>query len=180
MTGGTRKVPPFFCPHVPVFPRLPYAQYAMIRLHWENRGWLAGKAMTETIVLSRVLGIFLVIVGAAVLLRRHYFIPVFGAIVQERLVRAVVALIELLAGLFLVVVHNDWSSLQAGIITLFGWMAIVESSAYLLLPDSAVRKFIRFISTPAWYAAGGALAIVLGAWLALHGFGFIATPGGMQ
>lgn len=126
----------------------------------------------QTVLLSKVLGVFLVIVGAAMILRRQYFPPIFAAIVEQRLLRAFIAMIELLAGLFLVVMHRGWSSLPAGIITLMGWMAIAESSAYLLLPDAVVARFIRSFSTPAWYFWGGVLALAIGLYLAAYGFGF--------
>ena len=59
--------------------------------------------MPPTILLSRVLGLFLVIAGSTIFLRRQYFIPVFAGLVRERLTRTWVALAELLAALFLVV-----------------------------------------------------------------------------
>src|SRR5690242_3019597 len=96
--------------------------------------------MTSTILLSQVFGLYFIIVGAAIVIRRRYFLPVFGAFIEERLTRAIVALIELLAGLFLVVMHNDWSSMPAVIISLLGWITTVEGSAYLLLSDEFVEK----------------------------------------
>lgn len=78
--------------------------------------------MELTLYLSKVLGIGLTITGAAIMLRRRYFVPVFGAFVKERLTRATVSLIELFAGLFLVIGHNVWSPLPAAVISLLGWM----------------------------------------------------------
>lgn len=129
--------------------------------------------MSLTILLSRVLGIFLVIVGAAILIRRHYFIPVFATFAEERLTRVIVCLIELLAGLFLIVVHNEWSSVPAGIISAIGWIALVESTAYLLLPDPLVEQFIRAFNKPLWYVVGGLFAVVVGVYLAAFGFGSV-------
>lgn len=124
----------------------------------------------QTLLLSKVIGLFLVIVGVAILFRRHYLASVFVTIADERLTRGVLALIELLAGLFLVVMHNEWSSLPAGIISFIGWMAVAESVSYLLLPDRVINPFIRAINTPGWYFFGGMLAIALGLYLAAHGF----------
>src|SRR5688500_16061919 len=87
--------------------------------------------MALTIFLAKVIGIVLVVTGAAILVRRHYFLPVFGAYVEERLVRTTMSMIELLAGVFLVVGHNVWSPLPAAIITVLGWMAVFEATVYL-------------------------------------------------
>lgn len=126
--------------------------------------------MTLTILLAKVIGIVLVMTGAAILFRRNYFLPVFAAYVEQRLVRTTMSMIELLAGVFLVVGHNRWSPLPAAIITMLGWMAVLESTIYLFLSDRLVAKFIAAFNTPAWYVVGGLLAIVVGVYLA--GFGF--------
>jgi hypothetical protein len=129
--------------------------------------------MALTILLAKVLGLFLIIVGAAIMLRRRYFLPVFGAYPEQRLIRAVVSLAQLLAGLFLVTMHNVWSPLPAAIITIIGWMAMIEAGIYLLLPDDMVTRFIRTFNTEGWYVTGGVLAIAVGAYLAAFGFGWV-------
>ncbi|MDQ8730876.1 hypothetical protein [Bradyrhizobium sp. LHD-71] len=110
--------------------------------------------------------------GAAIMIRRRYFVPVFGAFVEERLTRVVMSTIELLAGLFLVVAHNVWSSPPAAIISLLGWLAVIEATAYLILPDDLVEKVIGTFNTPAWYLGGGLFAIMIGVYLAGSGFGW--------
>jgi hypothetical protein len=126
--------------------------------------------MTLTILLAKVIGIVLVVTGAAILFRRDYFLPVFAAYVEQRLLRTTMSMIELLTGVLLVVAHNHWSPLPAAIITLLGWMAIFESTIYLFLSDRLVAKFIATFNTQAWYVVGGLLAILVGIYLA--GFGF--------
>lgn len=128
--------------------------------------------MLETMFLSKVLGVFLVVLGATIIFRRQYFLPVFAAYVRERLIRAVTSFFELLVGLFLAM-RNEWSPLPAAVITLVGWMIIAESLAYLLLPDEQVEKIIRTFNTPLWYAIGGMLAILAGVYLSACGFGLI-------
>lgn len=129
--------------------------------------------MDVTVLLAKVLGLFLTIVGAAIMLRRHYFLPVFGSYPEQRLTRAVASLAQLLAGLFLVVMHNRWSPLPAAVITTIGWMALIEALIYLLLPDERVARFIGTFSKPSWYVFGGGLAVVTGAYLAAFGFGWL-------
>jgi hypothetical protein len=129
--------------------------------------------MELTVFLSKVFGIGLIIMGAAIMIRRRYFIPVFGAFVEERLIRVVVSLAELIAGLFLVIGHNVWSPLPAAIISFLGWMAVIEATAYLLLPDDMLEKFIGTFNVPAWYLVGGLFTILIGIYLASFGFGWL-------
>lgn len=129
--------------------------------------------METTILLSQVLGLFLIIVGASVMFRKRYFVPVIGEFVEERLTRMLMGILELLAGLFLVVAHTDWSSLPAGIITVIGYVLVIEGAGYLLLSDRAVAWIIKSFNVRAWYVSGGLLAILLGAYLSAFGFGLL-------
>lgn len=131
--------------------------------------------MLQTMLLSKVLGVFLIAVGAVILFRRHYFLPVFAAFARERLIRTVISFVELLGGLFLAL-NNDWSSVPAALITLVGWMAVAESVVYLTLPDELVETFIRAFNTSFWYVVGGLLSIAAGGCLAAYGFGLVG-PG---
>jgi hypothetical protein len=128
------------------------------------------RPMPVTILLAKVIGIVLVMTGAAIVIRRNYFLPVFGAYVEQRLVRTTMSMIELLAGVFLVVGHNIWSPLPAAVITIFGWLAVLEATIYLFLPDRLVARFIGTFNTAGCYIAGGLLAIVVGLYLAGYGF----------
>jgi hypothetical protein len=127
--------------------------------------------MELTIYLAKVFGIALIIMGAAIMARRRYFVPVFGAFAEERLLRTVTAFIELIGALFLIIGHNVWSPLPAAIITLFGWIALIESVCYMLLPDETVDGLIKSVNKPAWYIGGGVISILIGIYLAGFGFG---------
>ena len=128
--------------------------------------------MATTVYLSKVFGISLVIIGALIMLRRRYFVLVFAAFVREPLVRAITAFIELLAGTFLVVGHNVWSPLPAAIISLFGWIAVIEATAYLVLPDDTLERVVSAFNTATVYLLGGLLAIAVGLYLMGFGFGW--------
>lgn len=84
-----------------------------------------------------------------------------------------ISAIELLVALFLVMMHNEWSSIPAVIITLFGWMALMESIVYLALPNRVVEPLIADFNIPMLYVFGGVVALVLGVHLSTFGFGFI-------
>lgn len=127
--------------------------------------------MDATLLLARVLGIFLVIAASAVLIRHRWFMEVFADLPRDGLARMIWSLLELLGGLFLLVAHNDWSSLPAAIITLAGWLTAIEGALLLLLPDPAAKRYIALFSKPAWYIGGAVLGLLAGACLAAFGFG---------
>lgn len=127
--------------------------------------------MIQTVYLARVLGLSLIILGAVFMIRRHYYLPVYASIVTERMTRLVFATAAVIAGLFLVIAHNIWLTVPAAIISLMGWMVLLEGLAYLILPDEVLAKLIAAFNRPAAYLAGGLLAILIGLYLAAFGFG---------
>ena len=48
--------------------------------------------MALTLLLAKVIGIVLAVIGSAILVRRHYFLPIFAAYVEERLVRTTMSI----------------------------------------------------------------------------------------
>lgn len=124
-----------------------------------------------TILLSKVLGIFLVLVGASIALRWQYYSSVVRTFVDQGLSRLLTAVAELLAGLFIIFGFDDWSSVPASIIMVFGWAAAIEATAYLLLPDWMLVRYIGLFSHRNWCIGTGLVSMALGAYLAGHGFG---------
>lgn len=127
--------------------------------------------MELTLFLAKVFGVYLLVAGATLMVRRGYFVPVLGAFVEQRELRMIVGFVELLAGLFLVMSHIVWSPTPALIITLIGIMTAIEGFMYLVLPDEVIEKWIAKFNVQAWYVCGGLASVVLGGYLASYGFG---------
>jgi hypothetical protein len=128
--------------------------------------------MTQTLLFSRVLGAFMIIVGLAMLLRRQAMVEAAVRYAEDRPLRIFLAAIELLAGLLLLAFHDAWSPTPALVVSLVGCLAVAESTAYLMLPHRIVLPFLRSFANPAIIAASGALAALAGLYLAAYGFGF--------
>jgi hypothetical protein len=127
--------------------------------------------MTSTILLAKTLGLFMIIVGTGLVLKRRDIGEVIVDFAHQRSLRVLFSAIELLAGLFLVVIHCEWSSPPAVIISLVGWACVLESTAYFTLPDRMVEPFILAFSKPTALAAIGVAVFAVGAYLAAYGFG---------
>lgn len=128
--------------------------------------------MELTILLAKVFGIYLIVGGIAIWMRRRYFAPVLGAFVHDPLIRLVVGTLELVAGLFIVLSHNAWGTAPAAIVSLFGWMLTIEGALYMILSDKTVEKLIGALNRPIWYMVGGPLALLVGLYLVAFGFSF--------
>ena len=126
--------------------------------------------MPPTILLAKVFGVFLLIIGVVVLIRRRDLETTATTSAREHPLRVTLSAMRLLAGLFLVVLHNDWSSPTAAIISALGWMLIAVSVTDLVLPYSLVERLTAAVNASWLYVAGGVCAIVLGLYLAVYGF----------
>jgi hypothetical protein len=124
--------------------------------------------------LTQLLGVYFLIVGLIVVVRRTAIMPTISELVKNRALVLVMGLIELFAGLAIILVYSDISFTPDGVISLVGWMMVVESVFYLLLPAREMQKFIRSFNTPTWYLAGGLFAILIGAYLTSVGFHLVS------
>jgi len=123
--------------------------------------------------LAQTLGLYFVILGALVLLRQSSMLKVFSNLTKSPLALYLIALLELIAGLMLTVAYPQIGTDVAGVLSLIGYMLIVESVFYLGVPLGISRKFINKFNTAQWYVAGSVAAIALGGYLAGMGFGYL-------
>ena len=133
-----------------------------------------GGLLGSTVLLSKVIGIVLLVVGVAMLLRKDYWKNVIAKeFASNNLLRFFLALIEMTAGLFIILQHNLWGSLAAGIVSFMGWAMAIEGATYLFLSNSAINRILKIFNRDAWYLFGSVLGLIAGAYLVATGFGFI-------
>lgn len=126
-----------------------------------------------TLYLSRVLGLALIALGVIIALRHRYYIALSPTIVTERMTRMVFATFALIGGLLLAVYDTLWQTLQWIIISIIGWIVVVEALVYLTLPDATLAKLIAAVNKPVAYIVGGVIAVIVGAYLTIVGFGLL-------
>lgn len=124
--------------------------------------------------LAQLLGLYFIIIGIVVGFRRRSIMPTVKQMAANRPVMLMLAVIELAAGLALVLVYPTVSLSLEGILALVGWMMIVESIIYLAAPAKVVRSFVGVFNRPKYYIGGAILSVLAGAYLVAVGFGYIA------
>lgn len=130
----------------------------------------------EPIFLAKLLGIYFLVVGIIVTLRKSAVMPAIKEMSKHSGMILGIAVVELAAGLAIVISY-PWSwegnlNWQA-IISLIGWILIIESIFYMASPSKTVQKMFKAFNRPPFYVFGGILTIALGAYLSAIGFGFI-------
>ena len=123
--------------------------------------------------LTQLIGLYFLIVGLIVVVRRSAFMPAMKQLLANRPMLIIVGLVELLAGLAVVLSYPKVAFSTDGVLSLVGWMLVVESVLYFLLPSRDVQQFMKRFTTPNWYLAGGLISILLGSYLVGIGFAII-------
>ena len=128
--------------------------------------------MELTILLSKVFGIYFLVVGVLMLFRQGYFKHVVDMFVDQPVLRFMMGIIMLIGGIFMVVSHQDWSNLPTGFISLLGWMVVVKALLYMNLSNRAVKKWTEpFTKHNVLNAVRSLLVIVIGLYLTNFSFG---------
>jgi hypothetical protein len=125
------------------------------------------------IFFAKFLGLYFVIVGLIVMVRKQSIMPAIRELVKNRPILLLVGVADLAAGLALVITHPTISLSVPGAISLIGWTMIVEGILYLAMPYRMIQKFVAGFNQPAWYVGGGAASVLLGMYLVWYGFGLI-------
>lgn len=126
-----------------------------------------------TMFLAQTLGLYFVILGALTILRQSSMLRVFSGLTKSHLALYLLALVEIIAGVMLVVAYPQIGTDVPGVLSLIGYILLVEGVFYLGVPLGVSRKFINKFNNNTWYLSGGLVAIALGAYLAGMGFGYL-------
>jgi uncharacterized membrane protein HdeD (DUF308 family) len=112
----------------------------------------------------------MVIGGVALLTRKRFFMSAFSSIIEDKGSRFLLAAIDIIFGLFVINLHNDWSTLPAGIVTFVGWAALAKGVISIFTKDAALERFATKFKEKKWYFAEGIVVIVAGLYLVAYGF----------
>lgn len=125
-----------------------------------------------SLYLGQVFGLYLIITAVLVFTRRRHLMPVIGMFGKESFDRLVIAIVEVLAGLFFVLGFQEWGSFYEGVLSVFAWLVLLEGLLYLFLSDKATTAMIKMFNNKTWYMLGGLISLGLGVYLAGTGFGW--------
>jgi hypothetical protein len=123
-------------------------------------------------LLAQLLGLYFIIVGALALYRRKSIMPAISQMLKNRPLVIILSMVEVFAGLAIVLTYPDLTLDWRGLISVVGWMMLAEGIIYLALPYGKVQRIVRSFNRDAWYRMGGAVAVIAGIYLAGVGFGF--------
>ena len=126
----------------------------------------------RTIFLSRLIGLYCIVVALSMMTRRQATVETVTALLQNPSMMLIVGIITLAAGLAVVVAHNIWSGgALAVVVTLVGWITLIKSLFFLFLPpEMEAGLFLRQLHYQQLFYLYGAFSLVLGVYLTYGGF----------
>jgi hypothetical protein len=127
--------------------------------------------LPRTIFLSRLLGLYSVLVGLAMVAHRQATIETIRAMMHNAPVLYVVGVIALAAGLAMVLGHNVWhGGVLPVVVTLVGWLSLIKGLVILFLPAQLAGRCLLGGHYELHFYLNAAIAIILGAYLTYAGF----------
>src|SRR5215469_5827634 len=129
-------------------------------------------APARTLFLSRLIGLYCLLVGLAMMSHKQFTVEGVTALFQSPSLVLLLGFITLGASLAMVLAHNLWwNGTLAVVITLIGWLALIKSLLFLFLdPAVEVRFLLGQLHYQQFFYDYGAVSIALGIYLTYAGF----------
>jgi hypothetical protein len=126
----------------------------------------------RTVFLSRLFGLYYILVGLSMFLHKQTDVQVIPALIRNAPVMFVVGILAVLGGLAMVLAHNIWSGgAVAVIVTLIGWILLAKGLLFLFLPpETEAGFFLARLHYEQLFYLYAAIAVVLGVYLTYAGF----------
>jgi len=125
----------------------------------------------RTPFLSRLIGLYAILVALSMFSRGQASVETVAALLQNPSMVFVLGVVMLAAGLAMVLAHNIWSGgALVVVVTLVGWMTLIKSLVFLFLPEMEARLFLERLHYQQLFYFYWALPLVLGLYLTYGGF----------
>jgi len=96
----------------------------------------------RTIYLSRLIGLYCLLVGLAMVMQKQVTIETVKAMIRDEPLMLFIGIVTVAAGLAVVLAHNVWrGGAAAVIVTLVGWTSLLKGALFLFLHMEARAEF---------------------------------------
>ncbi|MGD0974837.1 MAG: hypothetical protein ABR866_12150 [Candidatus Korobacteraceae bacterium] len=126
----------------------------------------------RTIFLSRLIGLYLILISLAMIAHKQATMDSMNALVHNAPVLFVVGVIAVAAGLAMVLGHNVWSGgVLPVVVTLTGWLMLIKGSMLLFMsPEAVYGTLLAGIHFEQLFYLYMAMVLFLGICLTYAGF----------
>jgi hypothetical protein len=126
---------------------------------------------TLTNYLSKLLGLFSILVGLAMIARLQDMVGAVDALMHNPTLLLIVGLIALGIGLAMVLAHNVWSGgVLPVVVTIIGWLILIRGLVLLFLPAATVATTFEAMHFSRLLYLYASISLILGLYLTFAGF----------
>ena len=126
--------------------------------------------MDTTGTLASLIGLYFVAAGTGLLVDRDFCAKVIAELRDQTVLGFIGGIVTFVIGGTIVAIHNDWSGLLAGFVSLVGWFALAEGVLILAFRRWFLGLFSGFVLSSGVITALGAGTTSLGLLLILAAF----------
>lgn len=128
--------------------------------------------MMMSVMLAKLLGPLLLIVGLGVLMNPSYIPAMIDEIAtgKQQTLLFISGFFTTICGLLLVLAHNFWVANWSVIITILAWLTLVKGATIMLFPRWSMALTVAFKGKSGLFAVWGVVAVILGLVLSYYGF----------
>jgi len=131
---------------------------------------------SRTIFLTRLIGLYCLLVIPSMVLHRQATVDWMTALLNNAALMWVLSVITLTIGLAMALAHNLSGALPV-VVTLLGWPALIKGLLFLFLPSGIESEFIlSALHNPLLFYVWMAPSLVIGIYLTYGGFGSKSRP----
>lgn len=120
--------------------------------------------------LSKVIGIYLVIISVAMLTNMQQFSSNMNSLINEAPLMIVVGFFTLILGILMVVSHNIWQWSWKILVTIVGWLIFLKSIGILFYPLFMDKLTLLFTQNLTFAYTAAAIDFALGILFCYFGF----------
>ena len=122
-----------------------------------------------TIFLSKLIGIFCLVMASS-MLKRDMMMEVFRELSHQRALSYVMGVLMLILGLLLTLTYTKWGNPPSIVITLLGWGVLLEAVVFLFSSKETVAKYVNTLENKTVYYLIALGYFLIGAYLSYSGF----------
>jgi hypothetical protein len=125
----------------------------------------------QTVFLGWLFGLYTLVISVWMLGNKQSAIATIPAMLGDRPLMLVIAIIALVGGLAMVLGHNIWSGGTLPIlVTLLGWVILIRGVLFLFLSSGETRGLLEAMQLERFFYAYLSIPMVLGSGLTYLGF----------
>lgn len=126
--------------------------------------------MDLSLFLGKIVGLYLVLVGVALLWNREFFLAAAMEAVKSKAIMLIGGSVAFVIGALMVFSHNVWSTDWAVLVTIFGWVALLKGVVLFLFPSHMI-KHVKTMSEGWCLHVSGVVMFLAGLYLLYSTFG---------